>query len=169
MRILAQIVGIIALTCAVISFQQNAHRRILVFQLISGVIFVIHFLMLNAYTGAILNLVAVMRSVVFVNKGKSWADNKIWLVIFCLLSVAVGFFTWNGFATLLPIGGMICTTVAFWVKSPKRVRLIAFPSSPLWLVYNVLNNSFAGIITEIINMCSIIVAMFRFDYKKVNK
>lgn len=166
MNVIAQIIGAVGLLCAVLSFQQRTHRLIVVFQILSCSAFCVHFTLLGAYTGAILNLIGVLRSIVFVNKGKRWADSKIWLVVFCGMSIAVGVATWNNIFSALPIAGMICTTVAFWVKTPKYVRLIAFPSSPLWLIYNLINNSYAGVITEVVNMCSIITAMIRLDYRK---
>lgn len=169
MYITAQIVGIIALICAVISFQQRTHKRILAFQLAANTVFCIHFIMLGAYTGALLNAVAALRSLVFVNKGKPFADNVVWLYVFCIVSVVAGVFTWNGFASILPIAGMVCTTVAFWIKKPSLVRLTAFPSSPMWLAYNLITGSYAGVITEIVNMCSIITAIIRIDIKKKNE
>lgn len=168
MYIVAQIIGAVALTLAVISFQQKTHRYILAFQLAANIAFVLHFGFIGAYTGAVLNAVAAFRSVVFVNKGKAWADNKFWLWFFCLLSAAVGAATWSGWASVLPIAGMVCSTVAFWIKTPKFVRLTAFPSSPMWLVYNFVNHSYAGAVTEIINMTSIIIAIIRLDLKRNN-
>lgn len=166
MYITAQIIGIIALTLAMISFQQKTHKYILAFQLASNVMFVFHFALLGAYTGAVLNLVAALRAVVFVNKGRAWADKKLWLYLFCILSVAVGIFTWENWASVLPIAGMVCGTVAFWIKTPKFVRLTVFPSSPLWLVYNLMNRSYAGVAAEIMNMASLIIAIIRFDIKR---
>ncbi len=163
MYTIAQLIGVIALVLAVISFQQKTHKYILVFQLAANVAFVLHFGLLGAYTGALLNAVALIRAIVFVNKGKLWADKKIWLFFFCALSVAVGVITWESALSILPILGMICTTVAFWIKTPKFVRLCAFPSSPLWLVYNLINQAWGGVLTEIINMTSIVVAIIRLD------
>ena len=166
MEITAQIIGIAALVCAVISFQQKTHRNILVLQFMSATLFCIHFAMLGAYTGAVLNGIGVLRSFVFVNRGKRWADNGLWLWLFCILSVAVGIFTWDGLISILPVAGMVFTTVAFRIKTPRIVRRVAFPSSPLWLVYNVFTHSLGGVITEVISMISILTAMIRLDFKK---
>lgn len=163
MYIIAQVIGIIALVLAVISFQQKTHKYIVAFQLAANFAFVLHFGLLGAYTGAILNAVALLRSVVFVNKGKKWADNKIWLWLFCVLSVAAGIITWQNALSVLPILGMVCTTVAFWIKTPRYVRMCALPSSPLWLVYNFASRAWGGVFTEVINMASIIVAIIRLD------
>ena len=160
---IAQIIGVIALILAVLSFQQKTHRYIVMFQLAANFAFVLHFGLLGAYTGAILNAVALLRSVVFVNKGKKWADNKLWLWLFCALSVAAGIFTWQNVLSVLPILGMVCTTVAFWIKTPKYVRLCALPSSPLWLVYNFVSSAWGGVLTEVINMASIVIAIVRLD------
>ncbi len=163
MYIIAQIIGIIALVLAVISFQQKTHKYILAFQLAANFAFVLHFGLLGAYTGAILNAVALARSVVFVNKGKAWADNRLWLWLFCVLSVAAGVVTWQNTLSVLPILGMVCTTAAFWIKTPKYVRLCALPSSPLWLVYNFVSSAWGGVLTEVINMASIVIAIIRLD------
>lgn len=166
MNILGQVIGIIALILAVISFQQKTHKCILAFQLLANIMFVLHYGFIGAYTGALLNFVAMLRSVVFVNKGKSWADNKFWLWLFCILSVATGVITWESWRSILPIAGMVCSTVAFWINTPRYVRLVSFPSSPLWLVYNLLGKSYAGVLTEVINMTSIITAIIRLDLKE---
>ncbi len=167
MEIVAQIIGILALACAVISFQQKTHKFILVFQLIATALFVVHYALLGAYTGAILNGIAMLRSVVFINKDKAWARNIAWLIAFCVVSIGTGFLTWDGSViSMLPVLGMLFTTVAFWIKNPKYVRMTAFPSSPLWLVYNIRCEAFGGAITEVINMISIIIAMIRLDFIK---
>ncbi len=168
METIAQIIGVFALVSAVIAFQQKTHKNILIFQFTSDILFVLHFALLDAYTGAILNGIAALRGLVFVNRGKKWADNILWFWLFCFASVVSGIFTWSGMLSLLPVLGMILTTVAFWIKDPKLVRRVAFPSSPLWLVYNLANRAYGGVITEIINMISIIIAMIRLDFKKEN-
>lgn len=167
--IIAQAIGVIAMTCAVISFQQRTHKGILTFQLIGNIFFTIHFFMLGAITGAILNLIAMVRAAIFVNKGKKWAESILWFWFFCVASCVVGILSWEGYRSLLPIGGMICTTVAYWIKAPKIVRRVALPSSLMWIVYNGINGSFPGVITEVISIASIFIAMIRLDFKKENK
>jgi len=66
----------------------------------------------------------------------------------------------------LPIIAMVLTTVAFGIPNPKLTRLVAFPSSPLWLIYNVLSQSWGGVATEVFNMLSILIGMLRFDRRK---
>ena len=167
-EIIGQIIGIIAATLAVISFQQKTHKYIVAFQLAANVAFILNFGLIGNTAGAILNGVALIRALVFVNKGRKWADNPLWLWFFCGLCIAAGWYTWTDWRTILPTLGMICTTVAFWIKTPMYVRMMAFTSSPLWLVYNSISTppAIGGIVTEVVNMISIIIAIMRLDLKK---
>lgn len=169
-EIIAQIIGVVALTMAIISFQNNTKKGILIFQLLAGSIFAIHFALLGAYTGAALNAVSVVRNLIFFQKEKhDWAKHKGWLFFFMAVSVATGIWTWDGIFSLFPTLGMVLGSLGFWVDNPAHVRKITFPVSPLWITYNIAKGSYAGIITEIFVMSSIIIGMIRFDKKKKNE
>lgn len=166
---LAQIIGFVALSMAFLSFQQNTHKGIMGFQTVGSSIFAVHFFMLGAYTGSLLNIASALRDIVFLNKDKKWARNKIWLWGFLGLFAAICVFTWEGPVSLLPFIGCAVFTVSFWIDNPKTVRRISWIASPCWMVYNVVNNSWAGVITEIIALSSIFIGMLRFDFKKTEK
>jgi len=163
---MAQFIGIIAFCLAIWSFQQNEHKRIVLLQLLANLCFMVHFYLIGAYTGALLNLIAAVRSIVFVCKDKKWASSNLWLVFFSLVCVGAGIYTWEGIPSILPMVAMVLTTIAFGIPNPKLTRLMAFPSSPLWLIYNVLSQSWGGVATEAFNMLSILIGMLRFDRKK---
>jgi len=166
---MVQIIGIIAFCLSAWSFQQNEHKRIVLLQLLANLCFVIHFYLMEAYTGALLNLIAALLSIVFVCKNQRWAASNLWLVFFSLICVAAGIFTWQGPSSIMPMVGMILTTVAFGINNPKLTRLIAFPSSPLWLIYNILHRSYGGALTEVFSMTSIVIGMLRFDRRGQDK
>ena len=163
---MAQFIGIIAFCLAVWSFQQNEHKKIVLLQLVANLCFALHFYLIGAYTGALLNLIGAVRSVVFVCKDKKWASSNWWLVFFSFICIAAGIYTWKNAASVLPIIAMVLTTVAFGIPNPKLTRLVAFPSSPLWLIYNVLSQSWGGVATEVFNMLSILIGMLRFGRRK---
>ncbi len=163
---IAQIIGFAALACAVCSFQQNKHKRILFFQILSGSLFTVHFTLLGAVLGGVLNFFGMLRSIVFYNKDKAWAQGKKWLFIFSTVFVATGIFFWEGIISIFPILSMVLSTICFWVTDPKKVRLLMLPASPLWMVYNAVKRSYGGFLTETFVLCSVIVGMIRFDFKK---
>jgi hypothetical protein len=163
---IAQGVGLLAMTFAIISFQKNSNKGILRFQLIAAITFSIHFFLLGAYTGSIMNILGSTRNIIFFNRDKSWARKSFWPYLFICLYILCGIITWSYWYSILPIAGMILNTLGLWNTNPKITRRIVLPSSPLWLLYNIFTMSIAGILTEIFVLTSLIVAVFRFDFVK---
>lgn len=166
-NILTQAIGVLAMCVAIVSFQAKKSFLIIIFQTVSSTLWMIHFLMLSAYTGAILNGVIVIRNIVYAFHGKKkWASNIIWVFVFSAAIIAVSIFTWKGIISILPMLGSICTTISFYIINPQKLRIVSFVSSPLWLVYDALNRSYPGVITEVFVMISIIIALIRYSKKK---
>lgn len=162
----AQLLGVLGFIFSVISFQQNTQKRIVFVQFLANVSFTIHFYLIGAYTGSILNGIAIIRSFVYCFKDKKWASSNIWIVIFSLAFVVAGIYTWEGPLSILPIVAMVLSSISFGIKNPKLVRRIYFPCSPMWLIYNIAGHSIGGVLTESFAMISIIIGMLRFDRKK---
>ena len=175
-EIIAQILGIIGMLMSVLSYQQKGKARILTFQLLGSVLFVVNFFLLGAFSGAILNFVAIVRALIFIYEDKVHADHPAWTIgltaVYVLSYVSV--FTIFGkeptvinlFVEILPVLAMTVTTVAFRYKEDKILRRVAFISSPLWLTYNFIFFSLGGIIGETLNLSSAIIGTLRLDRKK---
>ena len=175
-EIIAQIVSILGMLMSVLSYQQKGKARILFFQLIGSALFVDHFFMINALSGAILNFVAIVRALIFIYEDKVRADHPAWTIgltaVYVLSYVSV--FTVFGkeptainlILEVLPVIAMTVTTIAFRYKEDKILRRVAFISSPLWLIYNSIFFSLGGIIGETLNLTSAIVGTIRLDRKK---
>lgn len=155
-----------------LSFQQNKRSRIIGFQIVAALLFITHYIFLgftsgeDAFTGAALNFIGLTRSIVFINNDKKWAKSPVWLVIFIVVSAIAGVLTWEAWYSFLPSTAMILTTVSYWMKDETKIRLITFPSSPCWLIFNIITGSVAGIVTECIVMSSLIIAIVRYDILK---
>lgn len=163
-----QVLGYAALILAIISFQKNTPKGMIVFQLLANILFTVHFFMLGAITGAALNMMSAVRSVIYYNSDKKWAAHPVWIPVFSIIAIAIGLCSWNGWQSILPVLGTLFYTIGFKMKTAKLVRAISLPSSPCWMIYNALNHSYAGIITESYVIISIIVGMLRFDIRERN-
>ena len=161
---IAQTVGIVGMILVFLSFQINSKKNILFFQILSSLVFGVHFFMLNAFTGVAMNAVSIFRNSIFYQSEKhAWARHKAWIAVFILLYTGMGLLTWDNWFSILLMISMVTTTFAFWETNPTRIRLLYFPGSPCWLVYNITNGSVAGIITESFSIISLIIAFIRFD------
>lgn len=176
MELIAQTVGIFAMGFNILSYQQKTRSRAIAFQLGGALLFSVNFFMLGAIVGGILNVVAAVRALVFLNKERLKADRLPWLFGFCavyLLSYVLTFTlfgkeaTWgNLFVEFLPVIGMTATTVSFRLSDAKAIRRYGLISSPSWLVYNIANFSIGAIACEVLSLGSILLGMFRLDRQK---
>ena len=170
--VITQGVGFCGAALNFLSFQQNKRSRIIGFQIGAALLFILHYILLgitngaDAYTGAALNFIGLSRSVVFINNDKMWAKSPFWLIFFIVVSAISGILTWESWYSFLPPLAMILTTVSYWMKDETKIRLITFPSSPCWLIFNIITGSVAGIVTECVVMSSLIIAIVRYDILK---
>lgn len=163
MYIFAQSLGVIALIIAILSFQQNSQKQIVTMQMVSSVFWCAHFCLLGATLGGVLNAIGIFRAAIFRNRDKKWASSLFWFFFFCALFIGAAVYFWEGYISLLPMGAMLLTTIAFRIKNPTAVRAVSAPSSPFWFIYNLFFHSYPGMLTETFVFSSICVAFFRYD------
>ena len=175
-EIAAQAISILGMTMNVLSYQQKNKRMVIAFQFFGGAFFAISFFMLGAIVGSIMNIIAVIRAIVYMNKEKLHTDRIEWVYAFTVLffvSYALTFTVIgkepsvkNLVLEMLPIIGMIATTVSFRLEGAREVRRLGLISAPAWLIYNIFCFSLGGILCEMFGMVSIFIGMARFDLKK---
>lgn len=188
MSLFIQIIGYFGMFASIYSFQKNNHKQIITLQIISNFCFSIQYLLLNAVLGSLLNIAALIRSIVFFNHGKKWADSKLWLYGFCVVFIALGVATYhipvaidpiikipfilnnkNTVQTVLPalpVISMVLNTFAFGATKPSFTRKAMLVCSPLFLVYAFISGSWGATINEMFVIVSTIVGIFRYDIKK---
>ncbi len=175
LQIIGQIVGIIAMTFNILSYQAKSSKSIILFQLFGTMLFSINFFLIGAYVGAMLNVLGMFRALTFAFKEK-WKINKIALtIIFCILFISTypiiftvfnkPFTVFNAIIEILPVISMILSTFAYGMNA-KNLRLFALIYSPLWLIYNIVVLSIGAIICETLCIVSAIVALIRFAKQK---
>lgn len=175
MNLTAQLIGIAAMGFNILSYQQKTRSRAIAFQLGGALLFSVNFFLLGAIVGSILNVVAAVRAVVFLNKDRLRANHPAWLagfILVYLLSYVLTFTVFGKEATpvnllveFLPVIGMTATTLSFRMSDAKAIRRFGLISSPSWLIYNIANFSIGAIACEVLSLCSIVIGIFRYDRK----
>jgi len=120
--------------------------------------------MLNAWTGALMNLIEA--GVVFVSYKRevsSWAKHNFWPYIFIFLYIAAGWATLKTSSDFLPVIAQAFGALAVWQKNPRTIRFLMLAPRPLWFIYNFIVGSYAGMTAEIFIFISVIVGIIRFD------
>ena len=183
-EIIAQIMGIFGMFGMVLSYQQKTQKMLILFQLFGAAFFFLNFLLLGIAEGTVLvatvlNFIGILRAIVFGYKEKFHAEKKIWLYGFIASYIAAYVMVFTVFGTelnaknaiieLLPVIAMVASNIAFFKKDARAVRFLGFIASPSWLVYDIINLSIGGIVTESLSLVSIVTGIIRYDLKKGNK
>ena len=170
MILLAQIIGLFAVITFLLSYQQKERKNIIVWNATSRVLYILQYLMLGAFEGAVLDILGTVSSVAAQKKeNKIIKKNLTFFVIgINLLILAVGLSLYKNIFSLFPIAGVILHTSAFWITEEKIIRRVSFLGSPFWLVYNLTSLAYGSAIGDVLTMISIGTAIYRFDIRGKN-
>lgn len=162
---LGQVLSVIGMALTIASFQMKTRKQIILMQTAGSVFFLLSYLLLESWSAVYLNIVFLIRNVVFYfSKDKKWAQHKVWLGALLCAVIAAGSVGFRSWLDILPIVGSVFGTVAMYMKNENMLRLLKLGDSPCWLIYNCTIPSTGGIICEVFNMVSIVVGLLR--YKK---
>ena len=168
MKIAAQIVGIFAVACFLLSYQQKKRKNIIALNATSRILYIVQYIMLGAFEGAALDVLGTVSSLAAQNKEKGFIKKhtKLVIIIMNAIIIGAGLLTYKNVFSLFPIVGVVLHTSAFWINDEKIIRRVSFIGSPFWLVYNLSSLAFGSAFGDVMSMVSIGVAMFRYDRKR---
>lgn len=166
--ILIQLIGFAAMLLVIISYQAKKRTIILLIQILSSTLWAIQFLLLGGITGAALNILAIIRALIYMQKDKYAWTNSLWLPIgSSIVFVTVGIITYESLISILPMIAMVIASFALFVRDERKIRLMSLGISPPWLIYDAFSGSVAGVISEVFTICSIIIALIRYRKKAI--
>ncbi len=163
-QIIVQGIGYIALLFVILSFQKNKRSNILLYQIIANIVFILHFSLLHAWTGVVMNVISALRTIIFYQKDtKVWAQRTVWMYGFMGAFILAGLITWTNYASLFALVAGVTDTLALWKKSAKSIRFFMLIPRPLWFSYDFLVGSYPGMTTEVVVLASVLIGILRFD------
>ena len=171
MEFLAQVVGLFAVALFLLSYQQKTRKNIIILNAASRVLYIVQYIMLGAFSGAALDVIGTLASVLAHKKDEGFVKKHLKAVVILvnLAIVGVGLCLYENIFSLLPIFGVLFHTGAFWISDEKTVRRLSLIGSPFWLAYNLISKAYGSSIGDILSMVSIVIAMFRYDFRKKEK
>lgn len=159
--IISQVLVIIAMILLAITFFIKNKALILVLSGTACLLYAIQYLLIGAYTGMALDLVAAVRAVwFFICENKSKTTRFVSLIIVAVILVVLGFITFSNLFDLLIICAAVVYTYSLWQKNIIVYRYLALSSNASWLIYNAYHNTVFGIVCEgimcVVGICGII-------------
>ena len=170
MNYIAFIVGITAVAIYLLGYQQKTRKRIIIFNATSRALYILQYLLLSAFEGAVLDIAGIISSVLAQKKDAPFIKKhlKMYIIGVNLLIVIMGLLTYKNVYSLLPICGVLLHTSAFWITDEKRIRLVSLLGCPFWLVYNLVSGAYGSVIGDALSVLSLVIAIYRYDIKKQN-
>lgn len=156
--------GYAALLFVILSFQKNKRSALLLIMLAGLLLFTVHYILLGAWTGALMNLIEA--GVVFIAYKKDtskWAEHPAWLYGFIGLYIIFGVVSFKAPVDVLPIVAQAFGAIAVWQTNARAIRFLMLVPRPLWFTYNLVVGSQAGIVAEIFIGASVLIGIARFD------
>ena len=170
--IVAQIIGLAAVALFLLSYQMKTRGGIIAMNLTSRILYVVQYLLLGAISGAVLDVLGSLASVVAQNREKPLIKKHLRLTFILVnlaiigAGVAVAIVN-KSLLDLLPIVGVALHTGAFWLTKERTIRIVSFIGSPFWLTYNLASRAYGSAIGDLLTMGSIVIALIK--YRKSNE
>ncbi len=172
MYIASQILVVIADIFYVISMFAKNKKNLLLYLILSDLLFGAHYFLLKAFTGGYILLVDIAFLILtyIFNQKK---NNKAIIItgsISAVLSIIIGVFTWAGAISLLPMIGMTIYFVGFCVDKLVVNKISCSVRNLCNVIYMLILASYVGASLEIVLMVSAIVgSIINLKHKKLTQ
>ncbi len=154
----------LAVPLFVLSYQQKTRRGIILCNVVSRALYVLPYLLLGAFSGAVLDVLGMGASSLRKKDApRIRAHLAIVILVTDVIMVAVVLLLYENPYSLLPIFGMLLHTGAFWLTRESTIRRLFFLGSPFWLVCNIAGRAYGSAVGDALTMVSVAVAMIRYD------
>lgn len=168
MKVLAQILGLIANALYLLCYQQKKRSGIIMMNIAARVLYVTQYFLLGAFEGVALEIAGAVAVLLAKLKERPFVKKHIKLFIAAIdvMIIASGLAVYKNIWSLLPIIGVLFHTSAMWIDDEKWIRRVSICGNPFWFTYNIISGAYGASVGEVLSCISIITAMWRFDRKK---
>ena len=160
------IFSVLASMALFISICIKERKKSLFIQLLSCFFEAVYDFIISAYTGAILSIINVIRTFLFINKEKfSKLFYLILLFLFESIIVVNCYFSWAGYVSLLPTIGSAVRTYCLWQSNMKFVRISGITTGIFYGSYYIYYKSWFMVLGEMILLLIGIFEVYKNDIR----
>ena len=164
--LLGQIFGIIAVILGFVSYQMNTQKKILIAQTATALTFCIHYLLIGATSGLVMNILAIFRNLAYYNRDKKIFSGKKCPIFFAVVMGIAGLLSWQDYYSIFVVVGLVINTLCFSLPNPQSIRKSILVTSPLVLIYDIFVLSIGGAIYESVAIISSVIGIIAHNKQK---
>ncbi len=162
MVLAGQIMGWIAALMTFISYQCKEHKKLIVVQTLSSLSICVSYLLLNAWSGMLLNIICILRNFIIYRKDIKIFSYSFWPYALAVLMGIMGILSWQGAMSLLIIIALAVNTLFLYFPDIQNLRKSILVTSTMVLIYNVYYTVWGGVINELIAISSSVIGIYRY-------
>ena len=164
--IFSQLCVLIAVICLIATYFTRNHKIILILCLVDVVSYIIQFVLLEAYTGALMNCVGLVRVLwLWINNNKGIVRSRYTVFVLNIMSISLGVVTFDIWFCVFAIIAEMCDTYALWCNSVIYYRWISLFASVFWIIYFIFCLSVFAIALESVLIVIAIISLFNYYFK----
>jgi len=157
--VIAQLLGLMAWFIDVTSYWFENKKKILYVQVIADVFFVCHYCFLGALVGVVTCFICLIREISFYVVNSRKGENLVYYFT-VFLYIIVGTMCADTVIEWLPILAEIIYSYAL-INDEESIIVGGIIDSFYWIVYGIVINSYAGVLTDVIVIISNWIALRR--------
>ena len=166
--LLIQAIGFLGTILFFLSYQCKSNKMLFRVQFISYFFYTIHLLLLGAITGGISYILNTLRSFCLASE-IPFLKSRWMCSLLCVLQIVTLVFTWGGWWSVLPVAANIAATIGGYTYSARKIRAVGLCiNSPLWIIYDIVVGSWAGILDEVVSILSIVLSIVRYGWRNLD-
>lgn len=165
--LLSQIIVIVATIFIAFTYFIKNRKKILILFILYSIFYGIHYLLLNAITGFLMNLVSIIRNIIFYKQEINNKQNsKIFLVVLFSIIILFTLCSYKDYYSLISMSASLISTYSIWQKNPIIYRILAVIVSICFIIYAIHINSVFAIITEVFLLTTEIIGLILLKIQK---
>ncbi|MBO4939669.1 MAG: YgjV family protein [Clostridia bacterium] len=170
-EIIGQVIGIFGVVVLFLAYQMKVKKTLLLLQMIGIALLSIQYFLINALSGAVLNVVCFIRTLFFYFTEEKIKNEKLKTYVFPLffagLICVFGAFSWEGWYSILMLVCLAINSFCTGACNPQNFRKSLLFTCTLALAYNVIVFSIGGMLNEIVSMISAAIGIARYKKERM--
>lgn len=155
--------GVIAIVSILASYQMKQRDKIFILYIIATFAWMSYFVLQGNLVSGIMSVIAVCRSLVFMQRGKKkWAESVWWLVGFLVIMLGSTILTYRDWRDIFALLATAFGTVAFFAVKEKNIRLINLGAYICWILNSATNLYWIALVSDSATLVSLLIAIYRF-------
>ena len=159
MILMAQFFRIIGSIFSIISDKSNDTKKIFLYNSISNLFCSIQYFLLNAISGGITSIIAILRNIIFY-KYKEKVTIKELLMYFLIL-IIFSIRSINGLVSIIPILLVIIYSTSLYTKNIYTIKYAIIITCLLEIIYDAVYKAYVGIFVCVLDIFLVSISLYK--------